>query len=130
MEGRGCPYCIESLLERRLRCYFDDIGMKYVYQYRNPDILGKKSLDFFLPDYSVGIECQGKQHLSLESKFNKDKNSIDEVFEYDKQKRDMCNRHGIRILYFTNLSVYNYFDKLITSEEELLKEIKNGKELL
>ena len=109
-----------------MRCYLDDVGMKYVYQYRNPDILGKKSLDFFLPDYSVGIECQGLQHLSLESKFNKDKNSIDEVFEYDKQKRDMCNRHGIRILYFTNLFGYNYFDKLITSEEELLKEIKNG----
>lgn len=58
-EGRGCPYCKESLLERRLRLFFEEQGIQYIFQYRNKLILGRKSLDFFLPDYSVGIECQG-----------------------------------------------------------------------
>ena len=56
--------------------------------------------------------------------------SLDTIFAHDKRKKELCSQHGIRVIYFTNLSGYNYFDKLITSEDELLKEIKNGQGLL
>ena len=124
LQGRGCPYCQESLLERRLRLYFDEHGVEYIYQYRNKDVLGRRSLDFFIPKYRVGIECQGKQHLSLDSIFNRNK-TLDEIYAHDMKKKQMCQDNNIRLLYFTNLSGYNYFDRLITSEEELMKEIIN-----
>lgn len=68
--------------------------------------------------------------MSLKSKFNSHHTSIDEVFEKDKLKKKICEEHNIRVLYFTKLKGYNYFDKLFTSEDELLKEITNGKKLL
>lgn len=126
LEGRGCPYCQESLLERQLRSCFDRHNIEYIYQYRNKDILGKRSLDFFIPEFSVGIECQGKQHLSVDSIFNRSGKTLDEIYARDIEKKHMCENHNIRLLYFTNLKGYDYFDKLITSEDELLKEIQNG----
>lgn len=69
-EGRGCPYCKESLLEREMRLFLIQNDVNFIYQYRNKSILGLKSLDFFLPDFNVAIECQGKQHLKENSRFN------------------------------------------------------------
>ena len=30
-----------------------------------PKWLGKQSIDFFLPQYNIAIECQGKQHFGF-----------------------------------------------------------------
>ena len=40
----------------------EDHGIEYVYQKRFP-WLGLLSLDFYLPEYNVAIECQGEQHF-------------------------------------------------------------------
>ena len=60
--GQGCPICKESHLEREIRYFLEGNDIKFEYQKRF-DWLGKQSLDFYLPDYRIAIECQGSQHF-------------------------------------------------------------------
>lgn len=58
----------------------------------------KLSLDFYLPDYNIAIECQGEQHFKARKLFGGQ-----EGFEYnllrDKIKNELCKKHNIKILY-------------------------------
>ena len=62
--GIGCPTCNISHLERSVMSYLDEVGIAYDYQ-KHFKWMGRQSLDFYLPDYKVGIECQGGQHFFL-----------------------------------------------------------------
>lgn len=121
-EGRGCPYCKESLLEREIRLFLESLQIDYIYQYRNKIILGKRSLDFYLPKYNAAIECQGKQHLSTDSKFSFDQ-TLEQIYNRDIEKRNMCLKAGIKLYYFSNFKVKNYIDKMYTDKNELLRVI-------
>lgn len=74
--------------------------------------LGRQSLDFYLPEYSVAIECQGIQHFEPIEFFGGKK-----TFEYikilDKNKFILCNENNINLFYI------NYDDKL----EDKIKEL-------
>ena len=84
----------------------------------------KKSLDFYLIDFNVGIECQGRQHFCKDSIYNNGK-SIEEIIAYDKIKYDLCKKHNIRIFYYSKYIINDYIDVMYTSKEELFKNIKN-----
>ena len=58
----GCPLCKSSHLEREIKQFFDKYDLEYIYQYHNKEIFNRQSLDFYLPDYNIAIECQGEQH--------------------------------------------------------------------
>ena len=112
LSGNGCPKCNLSHLERSVMNYLDEVGIFYEYQKRF-DWLGRQSLDFYLPDYKVGIECQGEQHFfpvdfagkGVEwacKEFNK-------LISRDKRKKELCEKHGIKLLYFSNVPKYDTF---------------------
>ena len=65
LNGNKCPKCKESKLERKVRLSLDENNIMYIYQASKRDLnwLGLQSLDFYLPDYNVAIECQGEQHF-------------------------------------------------------------------
>ena len=75
--------------------------------------LGRQSLDFYLPEYSVAIECQGIQHFEPIEFFGGKK-----TFEYikilDKNKFILCNENNINLFYI------NYNDKLEDKIKELI----------
>lgn len=127
-EGRGCPHCKESLLEREIRQFLLQKKIDFVYQYRNTKLLGKKSRDFFLPKYNVAIECQGKQHLSTDSIFHKSISiKLEDIFSYDIIKYEICNKAGIKIYYYSHIKNDDYFTVLYNDKDQLLQEIlKNG----
>ena len=106
-QGCGCPKCNLSHLERSVMTYLDEHGISYDYQKRF-DWLGKQSLDFYLPDYNVGIECQGRQHFFPVEHFGGDK-EFKKILERDKRKKSLCEKHGIKLLYFGNTTNYNRF---------------------
>ena len=54
LSGNGCPKCNLSHLERSVMNYLDDMEIAYGYQKRF-SWLGQQSLDFYLPDYKIGI---------------------------------------------------------------------------
>ena len=107
LQGVGCPKCNLSHLERSVMNYLDNMGITYDYQKRF-NWLGKQSLDFYLPDYNVGIECQGEQHFFPIEYFGGDK-EFKKVLERDKRKKALCEEHGIKLLYFGNVPNYDTF---------------------
>ena len=124
LEGKGCPKCNLSHLERSVMNYLDDVEITYDYQ-KHFKWLGRQSLDFYLPDYKVGIECQGEQHFfpvdfagkGVEwacKEFNK-------LISRDKRKKELCEKHGIKLLYFSNVPNYDtFFDEVVHDDVQYL----------
>ena len=106
-KGCGCPKCNLSHLERSMMIYLDENGITYDYQKRF-DWLGKQSLDFYLPDYNVGIECQGEQHFFPVERFGGDE-MFKKILERDKRKKSLCEKYRVKLLYFGNIPNYDTF---------------------
>ena len=109
-------------MERSVMNYLDEVGITYDYQKRF-DWLGRQSLDFYLPYYNVGIECQGEQHFFPVECFGGEDSFI-ECQKRDKKKKALCEENGIKLLYYSNLGIeypYDVFEDL----DLLFKEIKN-----
>ena len=69
------------------------------------------SLDFYLNDYKVAIECQGEQHYNAGWKFTEEQVNI--IQKRDKLKLQLCTEHNVPIFYI------RYDDNV----EEKIKEI-------
>ena len=122
LQGKGCPKCNLSHLERSVMNYLDEHEIAYDYQKRF-NWLGRQSLDFYLPDYNVGIECQGIQHFEEIDYFG-GKEGLNECKKRDKLKFKKCQKNGIKVLYYSNLGIeypYDVFEDL----DLLFEEIKN-----
>ena len=105
--GAGCPKCNLSHLERSVMSYLDENGITYDYQKRF-NWLGRQSLDFYLPNYKVGIECQGGQHFFPVEHFGGDK-GFKKTLKRDKRKKTLCEKNGIKLLYFGDTPNYDTF---------------------
>lgn len=122
--GCGCPRCNQSKLEEIVRTFLIKNDMKFISQGKFDWLINEKhmKLDFYLPDYNVAIECQGGQHFFPVEHFGGE-----EVFkkqlESDSIKRKLCEEHGIKLLYYSNLDI-EYPYKVFTDLNELLEEIK------
>ena len=105
--GVGCPKCNLSHLERSVMNYLDEVGFTYDYQKRF-SWMGKQSLDFYLSDYKVGIECQGGQHFFPVERFGGE-DGFKQTLERDKRKKALCEKHGVKLLYFGDTPNYDTF---------------------
>ena len=106
LQGKGCPMCNMSKLEKDAYVFLSKNSINFEQQ-KKFDWLGKQSLDFYLPEYNIAIECQGKQHFgnggwSDKFDFNKQK-------ERDIIKHSLCVEHGIKIIYFC-YELYDFFE--------------------
>ena len=119
---QGCPKCNLSHLERSVMNYLDENGITYDYQKRFK-WLGSQSLDFYLPDYKVGIESQGEQHFFPIDYFGGE-NGLIECKKRDKRKFKKCQKNGIKVLYYSNLGIEYPYD-VFEDVDLLFKEIKN-----
>lgn len=132
--GCGCPYCNTSKMENYLLKYFDNNGIKYIYQTKAKTFkwLGKLSLDFYLPEYGLAIECQGEQHFKRISMFEK-KQTLNKRIQNDIEKWNLCEKNGIKMLYFTtkqliDISKSTIFEGLYSKENIFL--IDNAPEII
>lgn len=129
MRGQGCPLCNMSHLERDIEKFLQENSIKYIAQMKDFDWLklgrGLQSLDFYLPDYNIAIECQGEQHFKPVDFTGKGEEWANKQFEkvkfLDERKRKICNENNIDILYFAR---EKYNDNIITDKELLLEKIQ------
>ena len=129
--GRGCPICHQSHLERQMMIFLEENNIKYEYQKRFK-WLGKQSLDFYLTEYNIAIECQGKQHFSDEGIYG----ILMENIQKDEIKLNKCKINNIKIIYFTLESIisnnmipqFYKTETLITSWNNLQNIIKEKEE--
>ncbi|MBQ9238175.1 hypothetical protein IJ556_00440 [bacterium] len=122
--GAGCPTCPQSNLEGEIRHFLIKNNIKFE-QEKTFDWLvfnRKMFLDFFLPEYGVAIECQGGQHFSPTELFG-GKDFYQLTIERDKAKKDLCEKHGINVLYYSNAHI-DYPYPVFESVRLLLKAIK------
>ena len=133
LQGKGCPKCQSSKLEMELIKTFEENNIKYEYQSK-PKFITKEnkfwSVDFYLPQYHVIVECQGQQHFTPVDfsghNWEKAVKKCDELKKRDKRKVELCNQNGIEIVYFTNVDIdesQDYLGHLFTSTESLLSYI-------
>lgn len=104
-KGIGCPGCSESKLERNVRLFLKENKIEYIPEYKKDSDFGKQAIDFYLPRYGIGIECQGIQHFIPTDFAGKGdewkKNEFEHIKELDKNKQFLCKEKGIKLIYYT-----------------------------
>lgn len=78
-------------------------------------------IDFFIPEMKIAIECQGLQHFQPVEFFGGTQNYVENV-KRDALKRRLCEEHGIKVLYYSNLGI-DYPYQVYEDKDELLKAI-------
>lgn len=129
LQGSGCPICNESKLEKEIAFFLEENDIKYEYQKRF-SWLGRQSLDFYLPNYNIAIECQGEQHYRPVDFANKGdewaKKAFLQISKNDYNKKRKLIENNIELIYYTKpeLQQINEF----TNKKDLLTYIKNKNE--
>lgn len=107
LAGTGCPKCKKSKGEKEISYWLENRNISYIFQKRFEDCIDKSFLpfDFYLPDYNICIEYDGKQHFEPIEYFGGE-----EYFEYIKKhdniKTQYCIDNNIKLLripYFKNI---------------------------
>ena len=133
LKGCGCPNCQNSQLERKVRCFLINNEINFLPQYRPKwlatDKAHSQSIDFYLPEYKIAIECHGIQHFKYAGAFGNTTIEPEKFFkkicDLDDRKYNLCKKHGIKILYFTDCNIDKYRYSLFKDLNELLLNIKN-----
>jgi len=126
--GCGCSLCYKiSKIEKEVKKLLDILNIEYSYQ-KKFSWLGQQTLDFYLPDSNIAIECQGRQHfepvrfggISIEKSIDRfNKQTI-----RDKNKYTLCKEHNVKLLYYSNVKkklTYDVFIDLNKLKEEIIK---------
>lgn len=89
INGMGCPKCGHhiSKWEQEVFDYIQSINPNAIQSERT--ILNGKEIDIFLPDYNIGIECDG---LLFHSEKYKEK-------KYHINKTELCESKGVRLIH-------------------------------
>ena len=124
LDGHGCPMCRASLLEKYVIQLLNEYNINYIFQCDKntlPFLNGKNnismSLDFYIPDLNIAIECQGIQHFKPIEYFGGEK-AYNNQIERDLIKLNLCQENNIKLIYI------NYFDKKEIITEKINKIIK------
>ena len=120
IHGQGCPTCQINRLEGSVRGLLEENRIPYEYQKRFY-FLGKQSLDFYLPNQNLSIECQGRQHFEPIDHYGGLQGYLVQK-ERDERKLTLCKENGIDILFYSNID-YDFPYDVIRSLDELLKKI-------
>jgi hypothetical protein len=93
----GCPKCKSSRGEIKIRNFLNQNNIKYNPQKKFQQCKIKRMLpfDFYLPDYNLCIEFQGKQHYIV-SWGGEERLKL--VQEHDKVKKEFCQQNDIILL--------------------------------
>lgn len=100
IQGRShCPKCQESQGEREVSQILDKLHVKYIQQYIFEGCRYKRALpfDFYLPDYNLIIEYDGRQHFAKNEFFNPH-DPFEERQLKDHIKNEYCKNNGINLL--------------------------------
>lgn len=99
--GHSCPYCKFSKGEKKIEKILKVYDVEFISQYKPENLFGigggKLSYDFYIPEYNILIEYQGKQHKQPIEYFGGE-----EVFkrqkEHDRRKREFAFRNNMKLI--------------------------------
>lgn len=92
-----CKHCNKSSLENQLKQKLINEGI-YFEEQKRFNWLERLSLDFYIPEYNIAIECQGIQHFEPVEYFGGQEGYIKQV-ERDKRKMALCIENNVTLKY-------------------------------
>lgn len=97
--GHGCPICKQSKGELEIRKYLKEKNIKFEEQKKFKNCKNKRELpfDFYLPEFNICIEFDGKQHFEVIEKFGGEK-EFEKVKLRDEIKNNYCKLNNIRLI--------------------------------
>lgn len=117
----GCPNCKKSHGESRIKYYLDNNNIPYNWQKCFSGLIGVGGglllYDFYIKQYNLLIEFQGKQHKQVVQYFGGNK-QFEKQQEHDRRKREYAQNHNINLLEIW------YYD--IDRTEEILEQTLNN----
>ena len=112
----GCPHCKQSRLEHEITTLLARHNIQFMPQCNKKTFqwLNGQSLDFYLPQYNIAIECQGGGHFFPIRQFGGEE-AFKKRIKMDELKQKLCFENNIKLLYYTNIRKYidniTIFDK-------------------
>lgn len=134
LRGQGCPYCNMSHLENEIANVLEQNTINFI-EHCNKELpfLRRKHVDFYLPDYNIAIECQGRQHFMADD-FYGGVEAAFRIMQRDRIKYNQLIENNVDIIYYTTVDfdadkVPFYKDKKVFKNKEFLLKyiIENGK---
>lgn len=122
LSGKGCPKCNESQLEKKVRKFLVKNNINYIPQYK-VKWLGRQSLDFYLPDYNLGIECQGKQHFGIGGWT--DNFDFNKIYQCDEKKYKLCEKNKINLIYIVDNKDKSYIKEDIIYKDKIYTDFND-----
>lgn len=110
LSGMGCPCCNESKGEKAVAMWLKSHGIDYISQKKFNNCRDRRELpfDFYLPNYNVCIEYQGKQHYEAIDYFG-GKETLLYTQYHDQIKFDYCMDNHICLIcipYWEDMNEY------------------------
>ena len=133
MSGHGCPRCNDSRLEKEVRIALIDNGLEFEQNKRYSWLLNEStnaplSLDFYLPNEKIAIECQGEQHFIPIEHFGGEDGMESRKYRDDLKKK-LCEESGVKLIYYLD-EQYNGFlnvdDIYFNGIQKMIEWIKGG----
>lgn len=112
----GCPNCKKSHGENLIKQFLDNENIKYVQNKKFKDLYGLGngylSYDFYLIDYNMLIEVNGKQHEFPIDYFGGEK-QFEIQQEHDRRKREYVKNNGYELLEIWYYDLNNAIEMII-----------------
>ena len=131
LRGRGCPYCCDSFLEKMVTGYLIQNNIIFFSEYTWDWLVFKQNqrVDFYIPIYNLAIECQGLQHF-IPIKLYDSSDPFELRCERDLNKYNLCQEHGVKLYYFSNItSLYKNFKypyQVYENMDDLMKNARSS----
>lgn len=105
LQGEGCQKCKESTLEKTIRGILERNEIEYIYEFKG-HTTSNKSIDFYIKDAQLAIECQGVQHFKPIEFFGGD-NKFIEYIRRDIEKFNEVKSNNDKIVYIVSKNFKN-----------------------
>jgi len=121
-KNRGCPRCKESHGEKIIRLFLYNRRIKFEQEktFNECKDINCLRFDFYLPDYNICIEFQGRQHYSSIKQFGGEI-GFNNSQKRDQIKREFCLNNSIYLVeipYWEIKNIEDILTKLLISNNE------------
>ena len=101
LKGNGCPHCKKSKGERDIKQFLIENNIKFIPQKRFKDCkdINELPFDFYLPEYNICIEYDGRQHFIPIKRWGGEK-ELKKIQKRDNIKTKYCQDNKIKLLRF------------------------------
>jgi very-short-patch-repair endonuclease len=130
INGYNCPHCQQSKMEMEMEKMLRENNINFIIQKRFT-WLNRLSLDFYLPEHNIAIECQGQQHFISIEFFDTKDDDFQKRINRDIDKFNKLKENNIKILYLlpnnsTDYTIINQIQEIYTKDNTFI----NGDDII